>query len=81
MCICFSKRKSPKCYITTVAVVLEKGGATVVQTYRARICKEEAGKSGVQGHPCPLGKFQASLGYLRACLEKQKKKSFYLDRE
>ena len=52
MCICFSKRKSPKCYITTVAVVLEKGGATVVQTYRARICKRQESQEfkGILAH-------------------------------
>jgi hypothetical protein len=38
-----------------------------------RHCEVEAGRSGVQGHPgLYIADFQASLGYIKCCLNKLK---------
>lgn len=48
----------------------------MVQTFNLSSLEAEAGESGIQSPPRLHSKFDASLGYMRLCLQKKKKKIF-----
>lgn len=47
----------------------------MVQTFNLSSLEAEAGESGIQSPPWLHSNFDASLGYMRPCLQKKKKKS------